>query len=154
MTPSQYLQEIVLPTVRDFRDERRSRRRAYLACIVTYHLKDYLVKAGWPEDHVGQAMRLIGNDGPYDTVHSICNAAKHCGHDRAHNVSFVVGTDYDRPPAIAGAMIAGLSIVGDGTGGREIPFRGGVDIYWAVTTLLKEFQFFFPELAAVDLADL
>jgi hypothetical protein len=46
MTPAEYVTEIVIPTVRECRDNRRSRRYAYLACIVTFHIKDHLKKAG------------------------------------------------------------------------------------------------------------
>jgi hypothetical protein len=47
--------EIVVSTLREFRDERRSRRRAYLACIAVFHLKDHLKKAG--ETGIENAMR-------------------------------------------------------------------------------------------------
>ena len=42
MTPAEFLDEIVVPTLRECRDERRSRRRAYLACIAVFHIKDHL----------------------------------------------------------------------------------------------------------------
>jgi hypothetical protein len=42
MTPAEYVNDIVVPTVREFRDEPRSQRRAYLACMVTFHIKDHL----------------------------------------------------------------------------------------------------------------
>jgi hypothetical protein len=35
MTPAEFMDEIVVPTLREFRDDRRSRRLAYLACVVT-----------------------------------------------------------------------------------------------------------------------
>jgi hypothetical protein len=100
-------------------------------------------------------MRLFDRQGPYDVVQAICDATKHCGHSRPHNVPFDVGTDYERPPAVADLAVADLSIVGDTTGGREIRLKGeGIDIYWSVITLLKHFQFFSPELAGADASDL
>ena len=39
MTPADFMNEIVVPTLRDLRDDRRSRRRAYLACIAVFHLE-------------------------------------------------------------------------------------------------------------------
>jgi hypothetical protein len=41
MTPADFVNDIVVPTVREFRDVRRSRRRAYLACIIVFHIKDH-----------------------------------------------------------------------------------------------------------------
>jgi hypothetical protein len=55
MTPAEFMDEIMVPTLREFRDERRSRRRAYLACIAVFHLKDHLSKAG--EKGIEAAMR-------------------------------------------------------------------------------------------------
>ncbi len=44
MPPCQYMGEIVLPTLREYEETTNSRRRAYLACIVVFHLRDYLKK--------------------------------------------------------------------------------------------------------------
>ena len=44
-----------MPTLGEFRDERRSRRRAYLACIAVFHLRDHLKKAD--EMGIENAMR-------------------------------------------------------------------------------------------------
>jgi hypothetical protein len=35
MTPAEFMDEIVVPTLREFRDERRSRRRAYRGAHVS-----------------------------------------------------------------------------------------------------------------------
>jgi hypothetical protein len=158
MTPAEYMREIVIPTVREFRDDPRSQRRAYLACIVTYHLRDYLEKAGEEEGSVGKTMHLLGRDTSWDVVHSICNASKHCGHDpnRPHKISFAPGQDYDRPPAKHGEAVFGLSRWGDGVGGREIPVDGdGLDIYECVRAVLGKYTFHFEHhLGAVDLSEL
>jgi hypothetical protein len=37
MTPSEYFTEIVLPTVLNFKEQRISRRNAYLSCVVAFH---------------------------------------------------------------------------------------------------------------------
>lgn len=44
MTPLDYANEIVLPAVREALEQRFDRRRAYTACILTYHLSDYLTR--------------------------------------------------------------------------------------------------------------
>jgi hypothetical protein len=46
MTPSEYVDEIVLPTVREFAEDRRSQRRAYLACLASLRITDHLRQAG------------------------------------------------------------------------------------------------------------
>jgi hypothetical protein len=153
MTPADYLREIVIPTVREFRDEPRCRRRAYLACIVTYQTKDYLKKAGEP--NVAKTMRL-GRNAPYDVVHAICDAAKHRDHGQhRHKIPFAAGQDYDRPPAIWGEAIWDLSRWDDPVGGREIPVGGdGLDIYECVRAVLGNYTVHFAHhLGDVDLSD-
>ena len=60
MTPAEYVNEIVLPTVREFGEHRRCRRRAYLACIVAFHIKDYLQRAGARQ--IEDAIRKVTTD--------------------------------------------------------------------------------------------
>jgi hypothetical protein len=74
MTPAQFATEIVVPTVREFRENRRSRRHAYLACFAAYHLKDYLKKAGADAEF---AMKLHGGSRCFEAVRAVCIAAKH-----------------------------------------------------------------------------
>ena len=118
MSPSEYVIEIVAPTFMEFKHERRSRRRAYLACVMVFQIKDYLKRAG--ETGIEQRMRQSTGDA-FDVVRGVCNGAKHVAMDSSHSIRFRAGDDWDRPPAIAGLAIAGLSLVGDGDGGREIP---------------------------------
>jgi hypothetical protein len=49
MTPSEYVGRIVVPTIKEALDTPGDRRRNYLACIVTYHIVDYLVVAIKPQ---------------------------------------------------------------------------------------------------------
>ncbi|MCJ2089055.1 hypothetical protein MKK88_24160 [Methylobacterium sp. E-005] len=44
--------EIALPTVLEFKANRLSRRHAYLACIATFHIKDWPAPIRWPEFEV------------------------------------------------------------------------------------------------------
>lgn len=75
-------------TLREFRDERRSRQRAYLACIAVFHVKDHLRKAG--EKGVEPTMR--GACGAaFDVVRGICNGTKHVETDGSHVISFRAG---------------------------------------------------------------
>jgi len=142
MTPAEYVDEIVIPTVREFRDNRRSRRHAYLACIVTFHIKDHLAKAG--KKGIEKTMRT-GASKAFDLVRGICNGTKHVVTDSSHAIPFQAGTDYDRPPGRAGEMIAGLSELGDPVGGRQIGSGAGrFDLYRACKDALTDFQSNFP----------
>src|ERR1700722_13160124 len=46
MLPSEYVSEIVIPTVDEYLAATGDLRRAILACVVTYHVRDYLAEAG------------------------------------------------------------------------------------------------------------
>ncbi|MGD0024125.1 MAG: hypothetical protein ABSC37_05765 [Xanthobacteraceae bacterium] len=150
MTPAEFVNEIVQPTIQEFRDERRSRRRAYLACIVVYHIKDYLEKAG--EKDVFQKMKGACPS-TFELVRSICNGSKHVHTNLHHEIPFHAGDDWDRPPARAGVMRAGISRAGDATGGREAKVtESSLDLYGCVKTLVLTFQQKFPvHLSSCDL---
>ena len=137
MTPQIYMNEIVLPTVVEFKREPRSRRRAYLSCVVTFHLKDHLKAAG--ETGIEQTMRTAAGDA-FDVVRGLCNGTKHVQTDQTHLIPFAAGKDWDRPPAALGQMVLGVSRLGDPYGGREI--GAGTqrrDIYSAVKDTLTAF---------------
>lgn len=149
MTPQNYMDEIVLPTVIEFKNEPRSRRQAYLACIVTFHIKDHLKAAG--EQNIEQTMRAAGD--AFDVIRGVCNGAKHVQTDQNHLIAFSAGDDWDRPPAVLGQMVLGVSRLGDPDGGREIgagPQRH--DIYSAVKDILTAFcSSYATHLGATDL---
>lgn len=109
MTPGEYMTEIVVPTLREFRDERTLRRRAYLASIAVFHLKDHLKKAG--ETGIEAAMRTTCGDA-FDVVRGVCNGTKHVETDGSHSVAFRVGDDTDRPPAVWGEAGMGCVALG------------------------------------------
>jgi hypothetical protein len=118
MTPAEYVNEIVEPTIKEFRDEPRSRRRAYLACIVTFQIKEHLVRAGENKSDVHAKMKQSCRDA-FELVRSICNGSKHVETDKSHLFPFRAGSDWDRPPARCGVAQAGLSRVGDATGAEK-----------------------------------
>jgi hypothetical protein len=144
MKPEDYVREIVLPTAREFKANPRSRRHAYLTCMVVLHLKDHLRKAG--EGSIEKKMReATGNS--FDVVRAICNGTKHAATDpKTHRIQFEVGDDFDRPPGRAGQAQAGISRAGDPTGGREFGQNPNerVDIYGACKTTLEKFCTVFP----------
>ena len=82
MLPSEYMSEIVLPTVDEHLKAMGDRRLAYLACIATYHVRDYLSRAGAGDTGaiVAQMRGVCANS--FDVVEGICNGSKHCGNSR------------------------------------------------------------------------
>lgn len=152
MTPADYVTEIVIPTVRECRDNRQSRRSAYLACIVTFHINDHLKRAG--VTGVEEKMRTVC-DSHFDLVRGVCNGTKHVATNLSHPIPFEAGRDYYRPPAFAGVMVAGLSMLGDTKGARIIRHNNmKFDLYGSVKKVLTEFTLQFPDqLGACDLSD-
>jgi hypothetical protein len=152
MTPADFVNDIVVPTVREFRDDRRSRRRAYLSCIVVFHIKDHLQRAGAKQ--IEKTMRKTTGD-DFDVVRAVCNGTKHVVTDNSHPYPFAVGDDWDRPPAMAGVAQSGISEVGDSEGGRAIAARTKrVDLYRSVKRMLSAFYNAFPtHLGGCDVSD-
>jgi hypothetical protein len=154
-TPAKFAAEYVVPAVRDFRDNRRSRRHAYEACVAVYHLKDHLEACG---ADVESAFKSCGRNSSFEAIRAACNAYKHAQFPRPNDeqrykrkypnhIPFLFGQEYERPPCIAGLAKADLSRVGDRTGGIEIARdRGGFDLYESVKTVLKAYEFHFSFL--------
>ena len=110
MTPAEYVNEIVVPTLREFRDQPRSRRRAYLAAITLFHVKDYLNRYG--ESNIEKTMRRVA-PATFDVVRGVCNGTKHVSTDASHPVPFAAGKDRDRPGSTLGQMQTGVSFLGE-----------------------------------------
>ncbi|CAH0338935.1 hypothetical protein RHI9324_00570 [Rhizobium sp. CECT 9324] len=147
MTPINYLEEILLPTLEDYEEDFRSRRKGYLACIVMCHLSDYLEKAG--ASKVQDAMRSQCT-AAWNVVHAVAIGAKHLDNLKNPNpIKFKAGSDVFRPPARAGVMVCGWSRVGDLDGGMEI--RAGSDNLMAevlpsLRTVLRQYMLQFGDL--------
>lgn len=144
MTPTDYLEEILLPTLKEYEEDVSSRRKAYLACIVMYHLSDYLKKAGAedpPRSMRGQCSVA------WNVVHAVAIGAKHRDNtDNKNPIKFTAGSDAFRPPAVAGAMICGWSQLGDVDGGLEIDAGEDdlmADILPSLRTVLKQYKILF-----------
>ena len=138
MTPAEYIDEIVVPTILEFKACRRSRRYAYLACITTFHIKDHLKVAG--ATGIETAIRAEVSSA-FDVVRAICNGTKHVETDSSHSIPFRVGDDTDRPPAIWGEMVWDVSHWDDEDGGREVSVgENRVDIYECVRAVVAAFK--------------
>ena len=117
-----------------------------------FHLKDHLKKAG--EKGVETAMRAASGVA-FDVVRGICNGTKHVETDGTHPILFKAGDDRYRPPAIAGVMVVGLSVLGDSKGGREIKHgRARLDLYQCAKAVAEAYQKSYPDhFATCDLRD-
>lgn len=144
MTPADFLAEILLPTVLEFRAEPRSRRHAYLAAIVTVALTDHLKKAG--ETGIEATMRAATGSA-FDVVRGVANGDKHVRTDGRHVVAFAAGEDYDVPPSTFGSFVFGFSPFGDTVGGRAITTETGewrADIHATTAATLRAFMAAYP----------
>ena len=166
MTPAEFAAEIVIPTVEEFRDDRTSRRRSYLAAIAVYHLRDHLAEALAAAHFVGDskrdreavdtaakqvdaAIRQHVPFGGFDVVRAVCNGTKHATTRQPHLVRFTAGTDEVRLPGTAGSLEVAPGLLVDPVGGVEVVLRHArLDLYHAVQATLSAFLAVFPaELA-------
>ena len=92
MRPAEFAEVVVLPTVKEHLAARDNRRLAYLACIATYSLVEYLARAeagtdmskaalDRARDEIGKRIRAVCTPA-YEVVQGICNGTKHAGSDR------------------------------------------------------------------------
>jgi hypothetical protein len=160
MKPGDYVEEIVLPTMRDFGSNPRSRRHAYLTCMAVFHIRDHLkvaLKVSKADIDRKMQAATTATSNSFDVVRAICNGTKHAGPDHYNPIKFRPGDDFDRPAARAGEMQAGISRFGDPAGGREIGHdpKARADIYTACRTTLAAFCSVFPHhLGNCDLSGL
>jgi hypothetical protein len=144
MSPLEYLEEIVLPTIDEFQADGSSRRKAYLACIVTIHLKDYLTK-----DNARNVEKTVRNraEAAFDVVSAVANGAKHSISGRGGQIRFHAGSDFYWPSHSVQTLPSGVSLFGDSEGGTMIP----ADTYYsasvmeAVRTLVRTFVLSFHD---------
>ena len=122
MDPARYLKEIVRPTLEEFERDPTSVRRAFIACVVTFHTLDYL---GGSRQKFGQACP------EFATVDRVAHAFKHVETGHPNNTlkpPLKALEIVSRPPAVAGLMACGLSRVGDAIGGVTIWTDTTVDL--------------------------
>ena len=82
MTPAEYMTEVVLPTVDEYLLARADLRRAVLACIVVWHVRDYLKKAvGLGLGDVDTKMKTLC-EFSFDVIEGIANGSKHFRNSR------------------------------------------------------------------------
>jgi hypothetical protein len=125
-----YVEEIVLPTIREFEREPASRRRAFLACVALFHTVDYLAAepSSLSKGNLRKQFRTESAD--FVIVDRVAHAFKHMntGDELSpDNKPLHVRAVFSRPPSFSGVMVAGLSYLGDKVGGVEIWNERGRD---------------------------
>jgi hypothetical protein len=108
-----YLEEIVKPTVQDFVQHPTSVRHAFLACAVTFHAVDYMAHPRAPRT-LRQQWRSRSE--AFRRVDEVAHAFKHVATHRQNQARLAARAIISRPPAVAGVMECGLSLMGDVTG--------------------------------------
>ena len=115
-----YLETMVLPTIEEFGTVPSDRRRAFIACLVTFHTVDYLTRPASPAD---LRARLRHASPDFALVDRVAHAFKHVasGHKNSAEMPLLHHDDIStRPPALAGVMMAGRSQAGDCWGAVEV----------------------------------
>jgi hypothetical protein len=124
MDAIRYADEIVEPTTAEFEADPLSTRRAFLACVVTFHMIDYIVRPAEPGAR-REAFRRESE--AFATVDRVAHAMKHVstGHPRKHlHQPLSAEQVIQRPPAywdVSGAWdlsrwddpIGGITIAGE-----------------------------------------
>jgi hypothetical protein len=136
-----YLNEIVGPTVDDFRSKPSSVRIGFLTCVAIDHSVDYLAFPGdrsrWDgKEHREKRARLRKQfreeNEQFRLASEAANAFKHVKTTSKRGLEAV--EVYERPSAMAGRMMAGISMVGDTTGAVVVD---GHNLLQVVTEALR-----------------
>ena len=96
MDARQYADIIVDPTIAEFESDARAVRRAYLACLVTFHISDYITKE--PSARREEFRRASP---AFATIDRVVRALKHVstGDPRSHTQKpLSAGQVIERPP--------------------------------------------------------
>ncbi|NUJ81429.1 hypothetical protein HUN39_15630 [Methylocystis sp. FS] len=129
MDALEYLDMIVDPTIAEFEREPTCRRRAFLACVVTFHTVDYLEAS---MGSTGLRQQFCREYEDFLLIDRVAHAFKHVetGSNKSGSpkLPLLVSEIGSRPPARLGQMKLGLSRLGDATGGVATAFGRGKDL--------------------------
>jgi hypothetical protein len=119
MSPQEYLELIVEPTVAEFEQDQASVRRVFLASVAVFHTIDYI-----RPKRTQNLRKLFRDECPaFAKIDRVAHAFKHVESDG--KVPLKASAVYGRPPALAGAAMAGRSLAGDPTGAVLIDGESG-----------------------------
>ena len=111
-----YLDEFVEPTIREFAKDPTSRRRAFLACVVTHHALDRM--SGEQKEQARAYLEPIGK---------VANAFKHVVATRSEP-PLAASEVITRPPFIWDKGVWDLSVFNDFEGGVTLDRDRSVDL--------------------------
>jgi hypothetical protein len=120
-----YLDEIVEPTIIDFEADPTSRRRAFLACVVTCHAVDYL---SFPRDAQKKRQQFSGRSDAFKIIDNVGQSFKHVVAGKPAAPRFQARHLISRPPGKAGLALAGISRIGDAIGSVTLATDPTVDV--------------------------
>ena len=120
MDAKQYADMIVDPTIAEFESDPRAVRRAYLACVVTFHMIDYITR---PKEPSARREEFRRASPAFATIDRVAHALKHVstGDPRSPTQKpLAAGQVIERPPAAWDSGAWDLSRWDDGIGGVTI----------------------------------
>lgn len=136
-----YLDQIVVPTIKEYATNITSVRHALLACLATFHTVDYLAAPKRP----GNLRKELGEECPsFALIDEIAHAFKHVSSSKS---GLTVDGVISRPPAAWGTATWGLSRWGDAFGGVTLNANRDVDLLAELNTALS---FLRSQLAPVE----
>jgi hypothetical protein len=153
MLPSEYVSEVVLPTVDEFLAATGELRRAILACVVSYHVRDYLAKAsGCSMGEVDRRIRAMSAFS-FDVVEGVCNGSLHVRNTKHGKFKFTPGDEKPIPVFALDEAGSGLDEARFDIPGLEVEHQGRrafIDV--CLCAVLGTVGLVFPaEFSGVDL---
>ena len=158
MVPSEYVELVVLSTVREFMKRPGDRRLAYLSAITVFHVTDYLKQATPEAERQRRRADLVAADPDvFAVIEGMCHGTKHAGRNKG-DLRFTPG-DETLPPVFGFAEAGDCVGFGQGPFGPQrilVEHNGKQHVVdEAVVQFLRACQDAFPtHLAGIDLSDL
>ncbi|HEY5347908.1 MAG TPA: hypothetical protein VIJ72_06920 [Rhizomicrobium sp.] len=144
MDTHKFLDEIVRPTIAEYEADRTSLRKAFLACVVTFHTIDYLSGPRKKSGNLRKKFRKESRD--FALVDSVAHAFKHVESDG--NPGLPVSEIILRPPAIwDNGFTFDLSRWDDEKGGVTLDKDRDIDL---LDVLTRSVEFLQTKIKAVE----
>jgi hypothetical protein len=131
-----YITQIVKPTINEYETEPTSIRRAFLSCVVTYHIIDYLT---YPKSPLTRLQKSRQSSDAFVIIDRVAHAFKHvtAGHPNAqYNQPLASGDVISGPPFTVG-MPVGLPLRLEAV---ALPHEGVLDLLSTVKRALEFLQ--------------
>ena len=139
MDPEEYLSTMVRPTLREYAEDRSSVRRAFLACVVTFHTIDYIANGEKPAVLRSRVRKECPS---FILIDRVAHAFKHAstGNLRDEVQPLKSKQVRSRSSAIFGQAVFGEAIFGDAHGGVIIPGAMHTELYDELQKVISYFE--------------